>query len=229
MAEPKPPRAARTKLKPTIVTEHDLIAAARALHRSLGFVVADMDAKLVTVDPKNVELTRRLQLECWRGWKNTEAPPTRLGQSRVSTTLQAIRLVAEQRVLGERRIGLGIVLEQLALRFVRGEIQPDDALSTARRVRSDGGPPTTGSLATLKGVLARHRSEPARWAAAYAVLAEEADVVPLPVVRKGLRNDLKRDYEGLTRKYAPSPELLQAIAEHNQPAPHPKRAKKTKR
>jgi hypothetical protein len=217
-----PPKRAKRKPRPALVQRdpepREMAQAARRLHEHLSWIVERLDRchPADRREPKAwtpEEQRRRIEREAdwWQGYRATERPPTRASLDKVPGHIQAIRLVAERTVIDGKREVLGILLASRARAVARSKLRPVTAIEQARGLRGDGGPGET-ALQELKGALGKARSVRARFAAAYAVLAAGADVWPAPDTRSGLRGELRKLFEGLSKPVkVVSPEEYEAF------------------
>lgn len=166
-----------------------MATAARWLHEELGSIVKMMD--------KN-KARGRSDAEAWASMHQVERPPTRSALPK-SALYAAVRLFAESRVVDGRRHYDGLDLGQIAMLFVRQEIDVAEALRLAQEVRGDEWSPGSHVVGALKSALAERRSEPERWKAVYKALADGAYVHPLSDTRRGLRGNLKELHAAVVR------------------------------
>ncbi len=164
--------------------------AARVLYRDLAWIVSQLDKG---------RARGLADAEAWAALEIHEHRPTRSSIPPVAGVQQAVRVVAERTVQESKRISLGLRLGGIALRFVRDELRADSAARQATQARADG---ATVDTIVLRGETARARTEKAKWALAYNVLAENADVYPRADSRSGLRGELRSMYEALSRPRA---------------------------
>ncbi|MBN1605069.1 MAG: hypothetical protein JW940_00465 [Polyangiaceae bacterium] len=88
------------------------------------------------------------------------------------------------------RFNRAVRLIEIACRLALKLDRPAESLKKARAARRDGGPELTAS--ELEGEIRRVRSELERARIVYGMLADGADVDPLPDTCRGARNELKK-------------------------------------
>lgn len=177
-------RAPRSKLRTAPPSVNELILAARELHNELGRLLRD-------VDRKGAEAW---EVEVRQGGR---APRTRATLQSPSGLVQAIRAYAERSTLERNRKHRGHALGRIALAAARGRLTEIEIIRQAKKARGDGQP-----IGEFSVEVERARGERAKWRAAYNVLAMDADVWPLPDIRRGARGQLKVLYDSLVRSKA---------------------------
>jgi hypothetical protein len=189
-AAKKKKRAPRPKRVEPDLTPADMAHAARDLHRQLSWIVERLDDgyREPSDDARN-----------WAKLSFKERASTRSRHSKRPSLVEAVAIFAERRVIDVRRESLGLFVGHIALALARGKTDAKRALDDVRRRRRDGSLDADGTHAELRAAVNRARTEPAKWQAAYRVLAADADIWPLPDTRSGLRDGLRRLYEAIKK------------------------------
>jgi hypothetical protein len=178
-------RNAAPKLKPREISADDLATAARDLRHRLNAIVAELDLG------KKRGMT---DAQTWATISFCQRAPARRGSSRLSGTELALRAYVDRTTHEDDRRMLGIMLSLTALALARGEVDPAAALQYCKEREGTGelGP---GTLEQLKRALQGARSELSAYKKAYGVLAEGAEVWPLPDTARTARGALGEMYK----------------------------------
>lgn len=182
-------RKGKRRAEPTFA---ELERAAEELHGRLGSIVKRIARARANAEESGAEYVVG---ETWKNIRFHQRPSTQ-GAGALTGTQLAVKAYAERTTIEDRRLHLGRVIGMLALRLVRGEISASTAVKnavewrgfyvTAEGVRTsfDNGRPEgrledrESSHKELHRRVERARGEPTKWNAAYAYLADGADVWP---------------------------------------------------